>query len=608
MSKMHVCSIYKHKYIKLITTKRFFAFWTLYLFQTAIWAGTPKVLIIGIDGCRQSALLAANTPNIDSLLAHAVYSFDALCEYPTWSGTGWSGMLTGVWHYKHGVTDNSFSSPHYDLYPHFIQHIQDLAPEKQTISIAHWSPINNEICSGATQEINVSTDLEVKNQAVNALINNNPDVLFVAFDDVDHAGHSYGFDASVPQYIATIETTDNYVGNILTALHDRPNYANEDWLIIVTPDHGGNLFGHGQATYEERNIFAIYSNPKFTAIELQKTPHLLPLNNQFVQYNGSNSYASVANNTVFNFGATQDFTIECRVKCGSYVGDPAIVSNKNWDSGSNKGFVIAANTGGKWKVNIGDGINRADFGGGWINDNQWHHLTVTFDRSGELTAYENGERVGYANISSVGNINNTLALAFGQDGTLDYNYFFGGKIAEVRMFNALLSPQTIATWSYQNLNNTHPDYANLVGYWQGTDGLGNTLADNNPNALHPATLSGGVAWQANTTDLVCYDFSQTPRIVDVAVTALDHLCIPIDPAWQLDGISQLCHIQPLIEGSSQVCSPQLSTYQVANIRSCVSYIWTVSGGTIVAGQGTPQINVQWDNGVQGIVSVNTLVE
>jgi predicted AlkP superfamily pyrophosphatase or phosphodiesterase len=33
----------------------------------------------------------------------------------------------------------------------------------------------------------------VKNAAVNALQNDNPDILFVDFDDVDHAGHSYGF-------------------------------------------------------------------------------------------------------------------------------------------------------------------------------------------------------------------------------------------------------------------------------------------------------------------------------------------------------------------------------------------------------------------------------
>ena len=34
-----------------------------------------------------------------------------------------------------------------------------------------------------------------------------------------------------------------------------------------------------------------------------------------------------------------------------------------------------------------------------------------------------------------------------------------------------------------------------------------------------------------------YDYTNTPRIADVPVTALSHLCVPIDNNWQLDGVS-----------------------------------------------------------------------
>ena len=34
-----------------------------------------------------------------------------------------------------------------------------------------------------------------------------------------------------------------------------------------------------------------------------------------------------------------------------------------------------------------------------------------------------------------------------------------------------------------------------------------------------------------------YDYSYTPRLTDVPVTALTHLCVPIDNNWQLDGVS-----------------------------------------------------------------------
>jgi hypothetical protein len=35
------------------------------------------------------------------------------------------------------------------------------------------------------------------------------------------------------------------------------------------------------------------------------------------------------------------------------------------------------------------------------------------------------------------------------------------------------------------------------------------------------------------------NYDDTPRTVDVAKTALTHLCIPIDPGWGLEGISLL---------------------------------------------------------------------
>ena len=42
-------------------------------------------------------------------------------------------------------------------------------------------------------------------------------------------------------------------------------------------------------------------------------------------------------------------------------------------------------------------------------------------------------------------------------------------------------------------------------------------------------------WQVPES-LIVFDYSNTPRIVDVAVT-LDHMCVTIEPAWNLDGIS-----------------------------------------------------------------------
>ena len=63
--------------------------------------------------------------------------------------------------------------------------------------------------------------------------------------------------ALVPQYIEAIEEKDTQVGQMVDALKSRKNYANEDWLIMVSTDHGGLGTSHGGPSEEERTIFIV---------------------------------------------------------------------------------------------------------------------------------------------------------------------------------------------------------------------------------------------------------------------------------------------------------------------------------------------------------------
>lgn len=419
----------------------------LYLTITlSLLCQTHKVLLIGIDGCRWDAVVAANAPAIDNLLNNAIYSDNGLTEYKTWSGTGWSGMLTGVWHTKHGVVDNSFSGSNYTQYPDFISRAESYNPNLSTISVVHCAPINTNIIQAIDQEYSVATDSEVKNTAVNILTKNNPDVLFVAFDDVDHAGHSYGFSPTTTQYIQTIETTDGYISEILTALYNRTNYANEDWLIVLTTDHGGIPSGHGGGTLEERTIFNIYQNPNFTDQHLSRN-----VVSNTTTYNEARfpagTYATPVNQAPFMFGTLQDFTIEFWIKANAYTNDPSFISNKNWNSGYNPGFVISAEQGKYWKVNVGDGTNRLDIQGGFISPNEWHHIAVSFDRNGLMTAYEDGVIVGFNSMQNIGNINSGLPLIINQDGTTTYGHNFDGSIKDIRIWNTVVSESNLVAWT-----------------------------------------------------------------------------------------------------------------------------------------------------------------
>ncbi|HEY1065364.1 MAG TPA: sulfatase-like hydrolase/transferase, partial [Pirellulales bacterium] len=54
---------------------------------------------------------------------------------------------------------------------------------------------------------------------------------------------------------------DGHVGDVMTALKNRKTLAQEDWLVIVCTDHGGQGKGHGggRKTPEIRNVFLIVS-------------------------------------------------------------------------------------------------------------------------------------------------------------------------------------------------------------------------------------------------------------------------------------------------------------------------------------------------------------
>ena len=505
---------------------------------------TKKVLLIGIDGCRADALELANTPTIDNLIANGIYSPDALNDDITISGPGWSAILCGVWSDKHLSVDNSFVGTDYTNYPPLFKHIEDFDANLHTVSICNWNPINDYIVQNyADYKLNVSSDADVSLEACNYLSANNPDMMFLHFDDVDHEGHSYGFSPTVSQYIIAIEGVDALLAPIMQSISQRPNYANEDWLVLITSDHGGVGTSHGGTSIEHQNVVVIASGNSIAQNIIRKDSSLVfdsvyncLVDTTELQFDGVDDYVQIPSNPAYNFGSTQDFTIECRVRTNT-TGDVAIIGNKDWFSGNNAGFVFSFKypSGPEWKVNIGDGTNRADINtGGLIADNQWHTLSVSFDRDGYMKMYEDGLLLDSADISSVGDITTNAGLFFGMD--INQSYAYNGSIAEVRVWNTLVNNQNIQSWHCYHLDSNHPNYNNLIGYWKLNEGTGTIAMDYWGGFGIPNGTINNSTWYSPDSIWI-YDYTNTPRIADVPVTALTHLCIPIDNNWQLDGVS-----------------------------------------------------------------------
>ena len=202
------------------------------------------------------------------------------------------------------------------------------------------------------------------------------------------------------------------------------------------------------------------------------------------------------------FGSTQDFTMELYVRSGGWSADPGILSNKNWDSGLNPGFIIAGKSDGvNWKFNIADGSERIDIDGIAINDNIWHHIAVTYDQDGMKQLWQDGVMVGESADVLSGDVDTALDLIMGADG--NGNYRFTGQVAEVRIWNTVLDPSTLTEYVC-GVDVDHPNYADLLHYWKCDEGTG---ADLNDQIDLEAGLYNG-AWAVTPNDIEdCIEFA-----------------------------------------------------------------------------------------------------
>ena len=238
---------------------------------------TPKVLIIGVDGTRPDALLAAKAPHLKALAQSGAFSYKAQTEEITISGPSWSSMLTGVHYEKHGVRDNSFKGENYHDFPPIFCRIKQTNGKLQTASVVTWAPINYWIVSHCDYGVTCPNDAATAAAGAALLRDRNPDIAFIHFDEVDEAGHAKGYGSTFPSYIDAIETADTHVGTVLAALRARPTYAREDWLIIVSTDHGGQGRGHGPNTPECRTTFVILSGDSAAKGEITPAPSIVDI-------------------------------------------------------------------------------------------------------------------------------------------------------------------------------------------------------------------------------------------------------------------------------------------------------------------------------------------
>ncbi len=214
------------------------------------------VVIIGIDGAG-SFHKDCDTPNIDAIfLENGAWSDCCRAATPSISAQCWGSMMTGVKPYVHKLTNDTVGSAayHNDDYPTFFRLVRSDHPDAELGSFCNWYPISEGIVErdlGVTKE---RGEDDVLTDKITAYIKEKkPELLFIQFDSVDHAGHASKFGS--PAHLKSIETVDGYVGQIRDAIREAGIL--DDTLLIVIADHGGLEYSHGGASDAEMNtLFA----------------------------------------------------------------------------------------------------------------------------------------------------------------------------------------------------------------------------------------------------------------------------------------------------------------------------------------------------------------
>ena len=203
-----------------------------------------KVLFVGWDGVRSDAILKAETPCIDSLLNSAYSNWHTDRGAYTVSVPGWSSLLHGVWPEKHGLTDNTFKTSNYKSYPDLFTLARQLKPNLSLATLSNWDDFLR-ITENENFAQRYTTDHDLKEATKYLLQDCTPDMTVLHFETPDAMGHYSGFSPTNSDYLKEITVVDAYLNELMKVVKYREQNYNEEWMVVVTTDHGGEGTGHG---------------------------------------------------------------------------------------------------------------------------------------------------------------------------------------------------------------------------------------------------------------------------------------------------------------------------------------------------------------------------
>lgn len=237
--------------------------------------GARKAVYIILDGIPADVVERLYLPAMEEIASRGAYvrsyvggGVGRYDQTPTISAVGYTDLLTATWVNKHNVPGNDNLSPNYNywtifriakeqgrdvttgLFSSWVDNrtvlIGEGKPETGGLTIDYVSDgyeLDKESFPDREDDLRIfDIDEYVSHEAAKCIRDKAPDLSWVYLWYTDDAGHLFGDGEYFDEYV---RLADRQVARIWEAVKYREENFGEEWMVIVTTDHGRTWDGHG---------------------------------------------------------------------------------------------------------------------------------------------------------------------------------------------------------------------------------------------------------------------------------------------------------------------------------------------------------------------------